>query len=467
MNILNKILLIPLKQLLLIIFLFPISISAEDLKLFDRFYLGGGTGLAGNELEALGDRANNFALLNFELIDRRRSSGMLSYIQFGKDWQFDNNFVAGIVLDYHWFKNSEYGFDSSVRDAIGIEAEDSFSIRTKLGYLVSERLLAYGTLGIGSTNAKVTSFNNNNTEIGSADFDGERLVIGAGLNWYTPYSDNWSLVLEGLYYPTGPKQFLVEDQLTSDQDIGDYGQINSTYLVKIGINYSFGEAANLRPFNLNQKIFNTNLFDRYYMGGGLGIVNTEFDAHTDIGVNTSEIIDRKSDTDFFSGYLQAGKDWQFNNNLVFGIVFDYQEINNQVDDIDNENDPAPFDRTIIELEKMMSLRTKLGHLLSERMLVYGTIGLANYRAKIFRKDNDDPTDTGQAKMGFTNLILGAGAEWYIPYSDNFSVHLEGLYFPSREKTVLERSELDFNSDEGDYGQVNHTYLLRLGINYSF
>ena len=101
------------------------------------------------------------------------------------------------------------------------------------------------------------------------------------------------------------------------------------------------------------------------------------------------------------------------------------------------------------------------------MLVYGTIGLANYRAKIFRKDNDDPTDTGQAKMGFTNLILGAGAEWYIPYSDNFSVHLEGLYFPSREKTVLERSELDFNSDEGDYGQVNHTYLLRLGINYSF
>ena len=93
MNILNKILLIPLKQLLLIIFLFPISISAEDLKLFDRFYLGGGTGLAGNELEALGDRANNFALLNFELIDRRRSSGMLSYIQFGKDWQFDNNFV--------------------------------------------------------------------------------------------------------------------------------------------------------------------------------------------------------------------------------------------------------------------------------------------------------------------------------------------------------------------------------------
>tara|TARA_B100000029_G_C17127364_1_gene797438 strand:+ start:173 stop:574 length:402 start_codon:yes stop_codon:yes gene_type:complete len=126
MNILNKILLIPLKQLLLIIFLFPISISAEDLKLFDRFYLGGGTGLAGNELEALGDRANNFALLNFELIDRRRSSGMLSYIQFGKDWQFDNNFVAGIVLDYHWFKNSEYGFDSSVRDAIGIEAEDSF-----------------------------------------------------------------------------------------------------------------------------------------------------------------------------------------------------------------------------------------------------------------------------------------------------------------------------------------------------
>lgn len=467
MNILNKILLIPLKQLLLIIFLFPISISAEDLKLFDRFYLGGGTGLAGNELEALGDRANNFALLNFELIDRRRSSGMLSYIQFGKDWQFDNNFVAGIVLDYHWFKNSEYGFDSSVRDAIGIEAEDSFSIRTKLGYLVSERLLAYGTLGIGSTNAKVTSFNNNNTEIGSADFDGERLVIGAGLNWYTPYSDNWSLVLEGLYYPTGPKQFLVEDQLTSDQDIGDYGQINSTYLVKIGINYSFGEAANLRPFNLNQKIFNTNLFDRYYMGGGLGIVNTEFDAHTDIGVNTSEIIDRKSDTDFFSGYLQAGKDWQFNNNLVFGIVFDYQEINNQVDDIDNENDPAPFDRTIIELEKMMSLRTKLGHLLSERMLVYGTIGLANYRAKIFRKDNDDPTDTGQAKMGFTNLILGAGAEWYIPYSDNFSVHLEGFYFPSREKTVLERSELDFNSDEGDYGQVNHTYLLRLGINYSF
>ena len=139
----------------------------------------------------------------------------------------------------------------------------------------------------------------------------------------------------------------------------------------------------------------------------------------------------------------------------------------QVDDIDNENDPAPFDRTIIELEKMMSLRTKLGHLLSERMLVYGTIGLANYRAKIFRKDNDDPTDTGQAKMGFTNLILGAGAEWYTPYSDNFSVHLEGLYFPSREKTVLERSELDFNSDEGDYGQVNHTYLLRLGINYSF
>jgi opacity protein-like surface antigen len=448
----------PFKLVLIFLFLVPVILHAKGIDLFDRYYIGGGTGLASSQFSSDADHTDNNGYENFE---NKRDSGMMGFIQLGKDWQLENDIVFGIVLDYSMFddSHSEYG-GGSPPDIAKVSSNDSYALKVKLGYLLNDRTLAYGILGVGSLRGEFKFTNGSNGSNGSKDFSGANMILGAGINYFTPYSDNWSLTFEALYYPSGPKTSVGDDELSTDTDDGDFGLINGMYMLKAGINYSFGDAKESSKKSYTAKVFNSKLFDRIYVGGGAGLAFTEYDACYNCSSNTNYVvIDRSSDTDGLL-FMQIGRDWQFDNNFVLGLNLDYQILNNKV----SGSGEDPTDVASVESRDMISLSGKFGYLLSERILTYGTLGLASYGVEYNVSDSDESASDKFRKI---NLLVGAGVEWFTPYSDKVSFKLEGLYFPTRIRENYDEDEYTSSMDEVDYAQVNDSTLIRFGLNYSF
>ncbi len=441
----------------LVITILPFSLpQAKGVDLFDRYYIGGGTGIAVTEFSSKADR-DDFPASDQESFHSKHGSAVMSYIQLGKDWQLDNEIIVGAIIDYSWF-NNRYRKHGLTGDFATVSSHDSYSIKIKLGYPLNQRTLAYGILGVGSLRGKF-KFQDDNGSSGTKSLNGARMILGGGINYFTPYSDNWSLSLEALYYPSGPKTSVDENELSTDTDSGDFGLINGMYMIKAGINYSFGDLKETSATSYMPKVYNLKLFDRIYIGAGAGLASTQFDAFLDSDSDSNaEIIDRKSDTGGL-GYIQIGRDWQFNNNFVLGLNLDYQILNNKV-----KGSGADDDTVSVKSKDITSIRGKLGYLLSERILTYGTLGLASYRAEVFHQDADE---SGKKSFNKINLFLGGGVEWFMPASDNVSFQLEGLYFPTRVKKNIAEDSLTSSTDGLDFAQVNHASIVKFGINYSF
>ena len=138
----------PFKLVLIFLFLSPVILHAKGVDLFDRYYLGGGAGLASSQFSSDADHDDDTGYENFE---NKRDSGMMGFIQLGKDWQLENDVVFGIVLEYSMFddSHSEYG-GGSPPDIAKVSSNDSYALKIKLGYPLNERTLTYGILGVGS-----------------------------------------------------------------------------------------------------------------------------------------------------------------------------------------------------------------------------------------------------------------------------------------------------------------------------
>ena len=216
------------------------SAMAEE-QLFNKFYLGGGANAGFTQFNALHDSSEvrtgdpEYA----EFINKNWDFSGGGYAQVGKDWQLNNSWVAGIVFDYNHLNNKVTGV--SDEDYITFDSDYMMTLRGKLGYLVTDRTLVYGTAGVANYKTKFTNYNDmvDDPEVGSKSFRSNDLVVGAGITWFTPYSDKVSVNLETLYYTGGKKEKFSEDQLSSDTDRGDYAQVKKSALVKIGLNYSF------------------------------------------------------------------------------------------------------------------------------------------------------------------------------------------------------------------------------------
>jgi opacity protein-like surface antigen len=146
------------------------------------------------------------------------------------------------VFDYNHLNNKVTGVSAAAPDDyITFDSDYMMTLRGKLGYLVTDRTLVYGTAGAANYKTKFTNYNDMDVtpEVGSKSFRSTDLVVGAGITWFTPYSDKASVNLETLYYTGGKKEKFSEDQLSSDTDLGDYAEVKKSALVKIGLNYSF------------------------------------------------------------------------------------------------------------------------------------------------------------------------------------------------------------------------------------
>jgi len=234
------------------LFLVGLSICAQNSamaeeQLFNKFYLGAGANAGFTQFDAVHDsselREETPDPEQAEFINKNWDFSGGGYAQVGKDWQLNNSWVAGIVFDYNHLNNKVTGRSAAAptSDYIAFDSDYMMTLRGKLGYLVTDRALVYGTLGAANSKTKFTNYNDmqDDAEVGSKSFRSTDLVVGAGITWFTPYSDKVSVNLETLYYTGGKKEKFSENQLSSDTDTGDYAQVKKSALVKIGLNYSF------------------------------------------------------------------------------------------------------------------------------------------------------------------------------------------------------------------------------------
>ena len=231
------------------LFLLALSICAQNSamaeeQLFNKFYLGAGANAGFTQFDALHDsselREETPDPQDAEFINKSWDFSGGGYAQVGKDWQLNNSWVAGLVFDYNHLNNKITGREEGVSNTeyISFDSDYMMTLRGKLGYLVTDRTLVYGTAGLANYKTKFTATQNTN-DIGSKSFRSTDFVVGAGITWFTPYSDKVSVNLETLYYTGGKKENFSVDQLHNDTDTGDYAQVKKSALVKIGLNYSF------------------------------------------------------------------------------------------------------------------------------------------------------------------------------------------------------------------------------------
>jgi outer membrane immunogenic protein len=129
------------------------------------------------------------------------------------------------------------------------------------------------------------------------------------------------------------------------------------------------------------------------------------------------------DADGFTGGFQAGYNWQFSRNIVFGVEAD-------ISGTDMNGTPLglPF-----HIDYLGTARARLGYTW-DRTMVYGTGGFAFSRAALAGLHD---TDTGFA--------IGAGLEW--AYSNAWTLKAEYMYY--------------------DLGAGFDASMIRLGANYRF
>lgn len=160
----------------------------------------------------------------------------------------------------------------------------------------------------------------------------------------------------------------------------------------------------------------------------------------------------------FVGGVQAGYNWQFDNGVIFGAEADFQgaslkgEVSLDVNGLDVEAGT--------KVNWFGTVRARLGFAPVERLMVYGTGGLAYGKVKSYADFNGNGISKSKTKAGWT---IGAGAEYAI--TNNWTLKSEYLY------TDLGKTTLVNFVDEDDYGfnlknKVNF-HTVRVGLNYKF
>lgn len=171
------------------------------------------------------------------------------------------------------------------------------------------------------------------------------------------------------------------------------------------------------------------------------------------------------------GGLQLGYNWQAER-LVFGIETDIQfgDIGDAGGGV-YSNNPAFVGAASADIDWFGTLRGRLGFVASERLLIYGTAGLA-YGGIDF---NQIATNTGNGnvvafsdddtKVGYT---VGGGIEYAI--DPRWSMKVEYQYIDFGDETVTAESFTPAGAPTG----INYTsgydldlHTVRAGLNYKF
>jgi outer membrane immunogenic protein len=232
------------------------------------FYVGlnaGGTWSDSNSVDTasfatIPGTAALFANLASASVPVGQSGGFIGGGQIGYNWQFSNNFVAGIEADIQGVAHSgnsgsaATAFFPVVTTLSSTKTLDYLgTVRGRLGYLVTPTLLAYGTGGLAyggvsssttiTQSAFVVPFGNS-----YSSFSDTRAgwTAGGGVEWM--FWPNWSAKAEYLYYDLGNVNYSGSLSLAVGLPGLTYAIPQSTtrfngHIVRAGVNYHFNWGA--------------------------------------------------------------------------------------------------------------------------------------------------------------------------------------------------------------------------------
>ncbi|MHC3941654.1 MULTISPECIES: outer membrane protein [Paenochrobactrum] len=162
------------------------------------------------------------------------SSGFAGGVQAGYNWQFNNNVVAGVEADFQGsnLKGEVKLTDNNLTLKAGTKVNWFGTVRARLGYVPTERLMVYTTGGYAY--GKVKSY---------VDFEGEGVsksktksgwTVGAGAEY--ALANNWTLKSEYLYTDFGKTKLMnyIDDGVTTKLDAKV-----KFHTVRVGLNYKF------------------------------------------------------------------------------------------------------------------------------------------------------------------------------------------------------------------------------------
>ena len=210
-----------------------------------------------------------------------------------------------------------------------------------------------------------------------------------------------------------------------------------------------------------------------YIGANIGYGWADFeqglDAEVPFLLNLNEEFD--TDGDGVVGGAQAGFNWQAGQ-FVLGIEVDVQAAD--VDGTANRffdfggNGAADLDANVsTEIDWFGTARGRIGFVPTERLMIYGTGGLAfgettssaSYEAQLLATPYADSASSTDMRTGWA---AGAGAEY--AFTDNWTLKLEYLFVDLGDETFL---NLEDDFFDADFTSDVTLQTVRLGVNYKF
>lgn len=192
------------------------------------FYVGGQIGWAWADTDVSGVVANHTFAPD--------PDGFMGGIYLGYNFNFGNNFVAGIETDFAWsdIDASETVLGTLITPDVSVNVKQKWegATRVRLGY-DADRFLPYIAGGVAYTKVKtsVNAIDNlgNVASLGTGDKTLVGWTVGAGVDYAV--TDNLLLRLEYRYSDFGDKDYSVEG-----------GKFNTDYKtndVRVGVAYKF------------------------------------------------------------------------------------------------------------------------------------------------------------------------------------------------------------------------------------
>ncbi len=163
-----------------------------------------------------------------------------------------------------------------------------------------------------------------------------------------------------------------------------------------------------------------------------------------------------------TGSLYLGYNWQTASGLVLGIEGDWSFMDWSEELLDGDREDDGTDRASYEIDWVASVRGRVGTTVGNS-LIYATAGAAWQEAEYKACDCDDANDTGSVDFSDVGSVFGGGFEH--KFAQNFSLRAEALYYywGDREDTT----DLNNDSDDGDFAEIRDAYQVRFGLTYHF
>jgi outer membrane immunogenic protein len=205
------------------------DIATETVPLTDwtGFYVGGHVGYGWADMDGCFDCNDDSSALDASDLELE---GIAIGIHAGYSWEMDN-IVFGIEGDVTFTDFSDDGEEPD--DSSDLQHGDVdllASVRGRLGFLVTEDVLAYATGGIAIPEA---SWDADDPD-GGPDFDDIGGVVGGGVEMAV--SEHFHLRAEGLYYFFNDSES-IED--LDDAEDGEEIELEDAFVIRAGISFYF------------------------------------------------------------------------------------------------------------------------------------------------------------------------------------------------------------------------------------